>query len=94
MEFTSFGEIVLAIVGVLGTQKGYEIYKRKRHANGNGTERRSTTLSHGDRVFFSGLFDKLQLGMENDRLKLVNSVEAAIRTEGEKTRTVVRAVRS
>ncbi len=91
MEFFSFAEIITAVVMVLGGQKGFEIYKRKRFANGNGHERRRNSFSDSDKTFLRDCFGEqskeLGKSMENDRLKLV----MAIRDEGEKTRTAVRA---
>jgi len=97
MEFFSIAEIMTAVVAVLGTQKGYEIYRRKRFANGNGKERRRNSFSDSDKVFLQDCFrdqtKELGKNMETDRLKLVMGLEKSIRQEGEKTRGVVRSSR-
>jgi len=33
-SITHLPEILIAVMTVLGSQKGYEIYRRKRHSNG------------------------------------------------------------
>ena len=97
MEFFSLAEIMIAVVAVLSGQKGIEIYKRKRFANGNGKERRRNSFSDSDKVFLRGCFSdqtkEMGANMEPDRLKLVMGLEKSIRQEGEKTRGVVRSSR-
>ncbi len=87
MEAMSLIEIITAVVMVLGGQKGFEIYKRKRHSNG-GHDRRSNpgnnSFADSDKEFIKGCF-------ENQTLKLVMELGKVVRTEGEKTRGVVRA---
>jgi len=89
MEAMSLIEIITAVVMVLGGQKGFEIYKRKRHSNG-GHDRRSNpgnnSFADSDKEFIKGCF-------ENQTLKLVMELGKVVRTEGEKTRGVVRASR-
>ncbi len=99
MEFTSLAEIMTAVVMVLGTQKGYEVYKRKRFEGRNGgaePERRRHSLADSDKVFIRGCFEdqtkSMGLVMENDRLKLVKQLEDSMRADGEKTRVVVRSL--
>ena len=97
MEFFSLAEIVTAVVAVLGTQKGYEIYKRKKFANGNGHERRRNSFADSDKDFIRGCFDdqteKMGTATENERLKLIIGLKEIIQQEGEKTRGVVRSSR-
>lgn len=84
---------------VLSGQKGYEVYKRKRHSNGRHDRRssseRGNSLAQADRDFIQECFKdqtrEMGLTMKSDRLELVMNVEKAVRSEGEKTRTVVRA---
>ena len=87
MEAMSLIEIITAVVMVLGGQKGFEIYKRKRHSNG-GHDRRSNpgnnSFADSDKEFIKGCF-------ENQTLKLVMELGKVVRTEGEKIRGVVRA---
>ena len=86
MDSIALAEIVTAVVMVLGGQKGLEIYKRKRFANGNGghDRRKSNSFADSDKEFIKGCF-------ENQTLKLVMELGKVVRTEGEKTRGVVRA---
>ena len=95
MEFFAFAEIITAVVLVLGGQKGFEIYQRKRFENGNSKERRRNSFADSDKEFLKGCFEdqtkEMGTGMETDRLKLVMSLEKVIRNEGEKTRSVVRS---
>jgi hypothetical protein len=101
MELFSFAEIIMAVAMVLGGQKGFEIYKRKRHSNGRHDRRssseRSNSLAQADRDFIQECFKdqtrEMGLAMKSDRLELVMNIEKAVRSEGEKTRTVVRASR-
>jgi len=95
MEFFSFAEIITAVVMVLGGQKGFEIYKRKRFANGNGHERRRNSFADSDKEFIRGCFEnqtkELGMSMKNDRLVLVGEIKDFVRSDGENTRTVVRS---
>ncbi len=97
MEGMALIEIVTAVVMVLGGLKGFEMYKRKKHANGNGHERRRNSFADSDKDFIRGCFEdqteKLVLGMENDRLILVGELKDFIRSDGESTRVAVRDVR-
>ncbi len=99
MEFFSLAEIVTAVVMVLGGQKGFELYKRKRHSNG-GRDRRSNSGNHnsfsqGDKEFIEGCFKtqtkEVGMSMKNDRLELLGELKDFIRSDGESTRTAVRA---
>ncbi|HEC64852.1 MAG TPA: hypothetical protein ENI23_06150 [bacterium] len=104
MEFlttsiTHLPEILVAVMTVLGGQKGYEIYRRKRYSNG-GRDRRSGSGNHnsfskGDKDFIESCFKdqtkELGMSMKNDRLVLVGDLKDFIRTDGESTRTAVRA---
>jgi hypothetical protein len=95
MDLTAFAQVMVAIFGVLGGQKGMEMYKRRRFANGNGganPDRRKNSLSTEDKEFIKGCFGSLEKGMENDRLKICMTLEEAIRREGEQTRVVVRSI--
>ena len=97
MDYFAFTEIILAVVMVLGGQKGLEVYHRKKYANGNGHERRRNSFADSDKDFIRGCFEnqteKLVLGMENDRLILVGELKDFIRSDGESTRVAVRDVR-
>jgi hypothetical protein len=101
MEFFSFAEIITAVAMVLGGQKGYEIYKRKRHSNGRhdrrSGSRENNSFADSDKSFIQGCFedqtDKMGTLMENDRLKLMIGFKEVVQKEGEKTRSVVRASR-
>lgn len=94
MDF-ALAEILMAVIMVLGGQKGFEIYKRKRFANGNGHERRRNSFADSDKEFIRGCFEdqtkELGMGMKADRLELVMEIGRVVRNEGEKTRSVVRA---
>ncbi|MEK0326912.1 MAG: hypothetical protein QQN63_14540 [Nitrosopumilus sp.] len=100
-SITHLPEILIAVMTVLGGQKGYEIYRRKRYSNG-GHDRRSSSGSsnsfcQGDKDFIQGCFQDqtkmLGASMENDRLKLIMGLEKVIRKEGEDTRVVVRSLK-
>ncbi len=97
MEFFSLAEIMTAVVMVLGGQKGFEIYKRKRFANGNGHERRRNSFADSDKDFIQECFKnqtkEMGTTMENDRLKLIMGLKEVVQNEGEKTRSVVRSSR-
>ncbi len=97
MDSMAFAEIITAVVLVLSGQKGFEFIKRKRFANGNGHERRRNSFADSDKEFIKGCFEnqtkELGKSTENDRLKLMIGFKEVVQTEGEKTRTVVRAVR-
>ena len=97
MDLMVFAQIMTAVGMVLGGQKGMEIYKRKRFANGNGgqyPERRRNSFSNADKDFIRGCFSSLELSMENDRLKTCRELEEAIRDEGKQTRDEVRSLRT
>ncbi len=95
MEFFNLAEIMTAVVAVLGTQKGYEIYKRKRFANGNGHERRRNSFADSDKEFLRECFEnqtkELGKSTETSDLKLAMEFGKIVRSEGEKTRSVVRS---
>ncbi len=94
MEFQAFPQILIAVIMVLGGQKGFEFYKRKKYLNGNG-ERRRDSFSDLDKNFLRSCFEdqteKMSLAMKTDRLLLLRDIESSVRTEGENTRGVVRA---
>ena len=96
MDFFSLTEIMTAVVMVLGGQKGFELYKRKRFANGNGHERRRNSFADSDKEFirecFSNQTEKMGMTMENDRLKLIMGFKEVVQKEGEKTRSMVRSL--
>ncbi|KKK62386.1 hypothetical protein LCGC14_3004880, partial [marine sediment metagenome] len=75
MDSIALAEIVTAVVMVLGGQKGLEIYKRKRFANGNGghDRRKSNSFADSDKEFIKGCF-------ENQTLKLVMELGKVVRT--------------
>ena len=91
-------EILSAVVMVLGGQKGYEIYKRKKHSN-SGHDRRNgnNSFAQSDKDFIETCFknqtNEIGLQTKNDRLELMIGIKEVIQTEGEKTRSVVRAER-
>jgi len=97
-SITHLPEIIIAVVTVLGGQKGYEIYKRKKFYNG-GRDRRSSQGSNSfcqsDRDFIKGCFEnqtkEMGMAMKNDRLVLVGDLKDFIRSDGESTRVAVRA---
>ena len=95
MDYFAFTEIILAVVMVLGGQKGLEVYHRKKHANGNGRERRKNSFADSDKDFIRECFEnqtkELGKSMETSDLKLVLEFGKVIRNEGEKTRSVVRS---
>ena len=96
MDLMVFAQILTAVGMVLGGQKGMEIYKRKRFANGNGgqdPDRRRNSLSNVDKEFIRSCFNSLELSIENDRLKICRDLGGAIQDEGEKTRVVVRSLK-
>ena len=95
MDYFAFTEIILAVVMVLGGQKGLEVYHRKKYANGNGRERRKNSFADSDKDFIRECFEnqtkELGKSMETSDLKLVLEFGKVIRNEGEKTRSVVRS---
>lgn len=97
MDYFAFTEIILAVVMVLGGQKGLEVYHRKKHANGNGRERRKNSFADSDKDFIRGCFkdQTKEIGseMRNDRLELMIGLKEMVQSEGEKTRVAVRAER-
>ena len=94
-SITHLPEILSAVVIVLGGQKGLEVYHRKKHANGNGKERRSNSFAETDKSFIREIIadqtTKLGLVMKTDRLELVMKLKDVIQDDGEKTREAVRA---
>lgn len=99
-SITHLPEILIAVMTVLGGQKGFEIYKRKKWSNG-GRDRRSSQGSNSfcqsDKDFIAGCFEsqtrELGTSMENDRLKLMIGFKEVVQTEGGKTRVVVRSLK-
>ena len=95
-SLTHLPEIVTAVVMVLGGQRGYEVYKRKRFSNGGHDRRRGNSFAESDKEFIRGcLVDQtrsMKLLLETDRLELVVKLGDVIRDDGEKTRTAVRGV--
>ena len=87
-------QTLLAIGGVLGGQKGLEIYRRKKLAKGNGEyELRKNSLSSSDKEFIKGCFDSMSKDLEIGRLGLARDITAAVQHEGEATRVVVRSLK-
>ena len=97
-SITHLPEILSAVVMVLGGQKGYEVYKRKKYSNG-GRDRRngSNSFSQSDKDFIESCFknqvDGMGLQVKTARLELMIGIKEVIQTEGEKTRVTVRAER-
>ncbi len=93
MELFSLAEIITAVMMVLGGQKGYEIYKRKRHSN-SSHDRRSNSFAQADRDFIQGCFEtqtkEMGLTMKSDRLELLMNVKEVVQEEGAKIRVAVR----
>ena len=104
MEFlttsiTHLPELVITVMTVLGGQKGFEIYKRKRYSNG-GNDRRSNSGNHNsfsksDKEFIEGCFkhqtQESAVGAKINRLELITELGEIIRDEGKSTRETVRA---
>ena len=92
--FVHLPEILSAVALVLGYQKGYEIWQRKKFANGNGRDRRSNSFCESDKDFirecFSSHSERLGLMLKTDRLELTSDLKDFIRDDGESTRTAVR----
>ena len=99
-SITHLPEILSAVVMVLGGQKGFEIYKRKRYSNG-GRDRRSSqshnSFCQGDKDFIEGCFKdqtkEMVLTKKIDRLDLVVELGDIIRSEGKDTREVIRSLK-
>ena len=94
MEFFSLVEILTAVTIVLGGQKGFEVYKKKRFSNG-GRDRRSSSgnsLAQSDKDFIGSCFKDQTKDMENDRLKLVITLSDIVREESGKTRSAMRSI--
>lgn len=96
MEIISVAEIFTAIVMVLGGQRGFAMYNRKRFLNGRpGSDRRRESgsfsgMSSSDKDFIKTCFDSLGMQLANDRLLQTKEITEAIRTEGAATRIAVR----
>ena len=92
-------EIFIAVLSVLGGQKGYEVYRRKKYHN-SGNDRRSgsfggnNSFATKDKEFIEECFKsqskELRLTLKADRLELITSLGDIIRREGDNTRIVVR----
>ncbi len=101
MEAMSLIEIITAVVMVLGGQKGFEVYKRRKHSNGRHDRRSSSregnSFADSDKEFIRGCFkdQTKEIGseMRNDRLELMIGLKEMVQSEGEKTRVAVRAER-
>ena len=99
-SITHLPEILSAVVMVLGGQKGFEIYKKKRYSNG-GRDRRSSqnhnSFCQSDRNFIEGCFKdqtkEMVLTKKIDRLDLVVELGDIIRSEGKDTREVIRSLK-
>ena len=99
-SITHLPEIMIAVMSVLGGQKGFEIYKRKRWSNG-GRDRRSShggnSLSQGDKEFIADCFKtqtkEMVLTTKNGHLNLVVELGGIIRGEGKDTREAIRVLR-
>ena len=86
MDSIAFAEIMVAVLMVLSGQKGFEVYRRRKWSNGSSghDRRKGNSFADSDKEFIKGCF-------ENQTLKLVMELGKVVRTEGEKTRGVVRA---
>ena len=97
--FMHLPEIATTIVILLGGQKCYDVYKRKRYSNG-GRDRRSNSGSvnysfcQNDKDFIESCFKnqtrESAQNMKTSRLELVVELGQIIRDEGDRTRAVVR----
>ncbi len=93
-------EIATTIAMILGWQKGYEFYKKKKYSNG-GRDRRSNSgaVNHSfcqnDKDFIESCFKEhsreAAQNMKISRLELVTDLGQIIRDEGDRTRVVVRS---
>ena len=87
-------EIVASVMIVLGGQKGYEVYKRKRFANGGHDRRKGNSFAESDKEFIQKCFvdqtRSMASVMKLDRLELIVELGDVIRDDGDKTRTAVR----
>ena len=96
-SITHLPEILSAVVMVLGGQKGYEIYKRKRYSNGGRDRRSGNSFCTSDKEFIEGCFKdqtkEMVLTKKNDRLELVVELGGIIRDEGKDTREAIRSLR-
>ena len=91
-ELRGLIEVVAVIGGWIAANKGIEFARRRKHANGNGTERRRNSLSESDRTYISTCFETLNLEMVNSRLVMSKEISETIREEAKATRAVVRKV--
>ena len=91
---THLPEIVASVMIVLGGQKGYEVYKKKRFANGSHDRRKGNSFAESDKEFIRTCFTDQSRAMAKvmtiDRLELAKDLGEVIRDEGDKTRTAVR----
>ena len=87
-------EIVASVMIVLGGQKGYEVYKKKRFANGSHDRRKGNSFAESDKEFIQKCFldqtRSMASVMKLDRLELVVDLGKVIRDDGDRTRTAVR----
>ena len=95
MEFSSLAEIITAVVVVLSGQKGFEVYKRKKHSNGGHDRRSGNSFCQSDKDFIENCFKdqtkEMILTKKNDRLELVAQLGGIIRDEGRATREAIRS---
>lgn len=96
IDIAPVAEILTAVTMVLGGQKGLETYRRKKYANGNGSERRRNhnSLSESDKIFIRDCFvdhaNKVRLETKADHWEHLMKLEDVIRKEAEGTRAVIR----
>ena len=97
-SLTHLPEIVTAVIMVLGSQKGVELYKKKRFSNGRHDRRSSqgnNSFCQSDKDFIEGCFKNQTKStvsaLETNHLKLVVDLGDIIRKEGESTRIAVRS---
>ena len=92
---THLPEIVASVMIVLGGQKGYEVYKKKRFANGGHDRRKGNSFAESDKDFIQKCFldqtRSMASVMKLGRLQLIVELGDVIRDDGDKTRTAVRA---
>ena len=101
MEAMSLIEIITAVFLVLGGQKGFEVYKRRKHSNGRHDRRSSSregnSFADSDKDFIRECFEnqtkEMGMAMKNEQLILVGELKDFIRSDGESTRVAVRDVR-
>lgn len=94
MDLVSIAELLAVVGGVLGGQKGLEVYRRRKLRNGNGDfELRKNSLSMTDREFIKECFSSLEKDLRIGRLQLADDLRGVMQKEGETIRVAVRSLR-